>query len=163
MPLPRSETDRRIDNLESQVFDRLYIDDQGSPLVDIIPRNVQFESIDASAEGAFIVISWANWRPEIIGYEVWATRPDGSSDIVSTVIQSPAVFTVSVDEATPIRFTIRAKAGERTISFDKSPSVAALIPAPATGACWGQTLLAKQSLFTMGLIGSSLLVLISSA
>ena len=134
MPLPRSETDRRIDNLESQVFDRLYIDDQGSPLVDIIPRDVQFESIDASAEGAFIVISWANWRPEILGYEVWVTRPDGSSDIVSTVIQSPAVFTVSVDEATPMRFTIRAKAGERTISFDKSPSVAALIPAPATGA-----------------------------
>ena len=84
-------------------------------------------------EGAFIVISWANWRPEILGYEVWATRPDGSSDIVSTVIQSPAVFTVSVDEATPMRFTVRARAGERTISFDKSPSVAALIPAPAAG------------------------------
>ena len=134
--MPHRETDvsERLDNLESSAYDRRYIDADGVALSDILPTDLELESVTAGAGGAFVILSWMGWQPEVETYEIWLESPDQPAEKIGEFATSPATLTINVKVDTPVVLTVRARAGERTVGFAQSPSVAALIPAPISGA-----------------------------
>ena len=133
MPVPTTETEDRLDDLEALTYDQQNISEIGQPLASLIPHDLQVDSVTAGAGGAFVVLTWANWSPTVEAYEIWMERPDGEQELVASVQNSPATFTVVVDESTPMIFAVRPKSGERSISFEHAPRTAAVIPAPVAG------------------------------
>ena len=134
--MPHRETDvsERLDNLESSAYDRRYIDPDGVALADILPTDLQLESVTAGAAGAFVILSWMGWQPEVETFEIWLEAPDQPAEKIGEFATSPATLTINVKVDTPVVLTVRARAGDRTVGFAQSPSVAALIPAPISSA-----------------------------
>ena len=126
-------TEKRLDNLESQVIKPELIDSLGVPVVDITPFELKVASLEPRGEGAYITLIWFGWRPEIESYEVWATFPNGEERLVAKVSDSPASFTLNVEEETAVVFSIRALAEGRIVSLERSPSVAAAVPPALQG------------------------------
>ena len=62
------------------------------------------------------------------------SREGGDSELIAQVDQPPAVFTVAVEQEEAVIFTVVARAGRRSVSFERSPSVAAVIPTPVSTA-----------------------------
>ena len=134
--MPHRETDvsERLDNLESSAYDRRYIDADGVALLDILPTDLQLESVTAGSAGAFVILSWMGWQPEVETFEIWLEAPDQPAEKIGEFATSPATLTITVKVDTPVVLTVRARAGDRTVGFAQSPSVAALIPAPISSA-----------------------------
>ena len=133
MPHDETDIDRRIDDLESTSYERQYVATDGRALVDILPTNLELESVTPSAGGAFVILSWMGWQPEVETFEIWLEKPDEPAEKIGEFETSPATLTISVEVETPVVLTVRARAGDRTVGFAQSPSVAAVIPAPVSG------------------------------
>ena len=150
MPHDETDIDRRIDDLESTSYERQYVATDGRALVDILPTNLELESVTPSAGGAFVILSWMGWQPEVETFEIWLEKPDEPAEKIGEFETSPATLTISVEVETPVVLTVRARAGDRTVGFAQSPSVAAVIPAPVSGGDPGPMSIGESHLIHVG-------------
>ena len=150
MPHAETDVDRRIDDLESTSYERQFVGPDGRALVDILPTNLELESVTPSPGGSFVILSWMGWQPEVETFEIWLEKPDEPAEKIGEFETSPATLTISVEVETPVVLTVRARAGDRTVGFAQSPSVAAVIPAPVSGGDPGPMSIGESHLIHVG-------------
>lgn len=125
--------EQRVEQIEATIFQPQEDVGNGLPESDSLPQDLEI-SVTASLEGAYVILSWGNWQPDIKGYEIWIERPDGQNELAKTVQYSPATLTVATDTAAPFIFKIRPVMSQgQEVSIERAPAIAATIPVAVVG------------------------------